>query len=388
MIEPVASVVVPVYNRLDLARPVLDAFASQRTTHPFEVLVVDDGSDPPASTAMAGRDSRFRLLVQPNRGRSAAINTGLTAARGEIMIVCDADIVPTTGFVEEHLAFHRDHPAVEDTHLGEVTWGVAPPAVAALLGPRANPRMLGLTGPVPWTLWYTDNWSLKRQLVDSGVVRFDEAFRTCYWEDLELAHRLANRGIRNQATGSAEGRHLQCRSLDERLDVFSKSVPNLLHLAGRVEHDASVLSWLAHRSATPRLVAAGEGILRRSIAHIEAVAGRLPELDQGLVRILGTSLSAAVFRCGMQRGFVEMQAASNAPPAGDVVKATMLPNADLVRSTIAVLITTGQTDAARMLLDFSSRRVAEACGDRELVIQFIGRATSSRWPPPAHPRRP
>ncbi len=151
--QSIASVIVPVYNRLELARPVLDAFAAQRTTASFEVIVVDDGSMPPASTIMAGRDERFRLLVQPNRGRSGAINTGLKAARGGIVIVCDADIVPTAGFVEEHLDFHRNHPAVEETHLGEVTWGIPPSPFAALLGPRANPRMVGLQGTVPWKLW-------------------------------------------------------------------------------------------------------------------------------------------------------------------------------------------------------------------------------------------
>lgn len=39
MPQPIASVVVPVYNRLDLAKPVLDAFAAQRTTAAFVVIV-------------------------------------------------------------------------------------------------------------------------------------------------------------------------------------------------------------------------------------------------------------------------------------------------------------------------------------------------------------
>lgn len=387
MPKPHLSIVVPVYNRLDLMQPVLAAFASQQTTASFEVIVVDDGSDPPVAQVMAGRDDRFRLLKQANRGRSAAINAGLASSNGEIVIVCDADIVPSIRFVEEHLAFHREHPAPEDTHLGVVTWGLQPSPFAALLGPRANPRMVGLEGHMPWNLWYTDNWSFKRRLIDSGVLRFDETFHGWGWEDLEIGSRLAAQGIRNSATEAAEGRHLQSPTLEGMLEKFASSIPNLLHLAGRVEHDDSVRSWLAHRYTSLLLVEAGENILRRSIAHVEAVADRLPGLDQTILRNLSTSVSDAVFRCGMQRGFVESQGDSNALSAGDMARAAMLPHADLVRITIAVLITTEQTDAARMFLDSIARRVADTGGDQELVTQFIARATAFRSPPSADPYR-
>jgi hypothetical protein len=171
------------------------------------------------------------------------------------------------------------------------------------------------------------------------------------------------------------------------LEKVARSVPNLLHLAGRVEHDDTVRDWLTLRHTSLPLVEAGESILRRSIAHVEAVADRLPGLDQTVLRILSTSVSDAVFRCGLQRGFVESQGFTNALPTGDVARDTMLPHADLVRITMAMLIMTGQTDAARTFLDSSARRVAEAGGDQECVTQFIRRATFFRSPPPAQPHR-
>lgn len=378
MTDPVASVIVPVFNRLDQLRLVLDGFAAQRTPAAFEVVVVDDGSDPPADRVMAGRGNRFRYLAQPNQGRSAAINTGLKAARGEILIICDADIIPSPGFIADHLTFHRHSSAEEETHLGDVSWGVVPPPLAALLGPRANPRMVGLTGSVPWTLWYTDNWSLKRQLVDSGIVRFDESFRACYWEDLEMAHRLIAHGIRNSATPTAVGYHLQCRTLEERLEVFARSVPNLLHLAGRVDPDETVTSWLSLQHTTPELNAAGEVILCRTISMIEAVTDRSADLDLEMVQTVAISLSDAIFRCGMQRGFARYDHRPPDRSVSELVENTLLPLADLVRTAREVLLAVGAAIPADQLLQYGAATVREACGDDAIATRFGERAT---WKP-------
>lgn len=378
------TVVVPAFNRLDLVSRVLDGFAAQRTPFAWEAVVVDDGSEPPAAQIIAERDERFRLIRQPNRGRASAVNAGLAAACGRIMIICDSDIVPAPGFIDDHVAFHARNHAVEDTHLGALGWGVSPPAFASFLGPRANPRIVGVEGEVPWTLWYTDNWSFKRELVDAGIVSFDEEFRAWGWEDLELAHRLATRGIRNVATSTARGLHLQYPTFDSLLRKFARSVPNLIHLASRVVHDEAVTHWLGQCDTSKPAVEAGESILRSSIALVEPVADRLVGDDNPLGRIWRESLSDAVFRCGIQRGFVDRQRVSDARPTGDVARAVM-PHADLVRYTIAVLITTGQTEAARTFLAFSGQRATEACGDPGLVAQFMARAMAFRSSPPMNP---
>lgn len=372
MTRPLASVVVPVHNRLELVRPVLDAFATQRTPEPFEVIVVDDGSEPPAAAIVAGRDDRFRLLTQPNRGRAGAVNAGLAAARGDVVIVCDSDIVPEPGFVEDHLAFHREHAAVEDTHLGALAWGVEPGPFAALLGPRANPRMTGFEGAVPWTLWYTDNWSVKRALVESGPVRFDETFRAWGWEDLELARRLAVRGVRNHATAAAAGRHLQAPTLESMLAKFAGSVPNLLHLAAGIGRDEHVAGWLSLRRADPRLVDAGEAILRHAVGRIESLSGRLNRLHTDVVRILAINLSNAVFRCGVQRGFVGAGLHQPDSPPGATAAEVQL-HAYLVRVVAAILRAVDTPDEARRFVDDCARTGAIVGGGGDVLGAFLER---------------
>lgn len=61
----------------------------------FELVLVDDGSSNPARkqryAEWAARDSRIRLLIEPNRGLAGALNYGLYACRGEYVARHDSD---------------------------------------------------------------------------------------------------------------------------------------------------------------------------------------------------------------------------------------------------------------------------------------------------------
>jgi hypothetical protein len=88
---PKVSVIVPAFN---VARFVGECLASVRaqTLTDWECIVVDDGStDGTAERVREEADPRVRLIVQPNRGVSAARNAGLAAAQGEYALFLDAD---------------------------------------------------------------------------------------------------------------------------------------------------------------------------------------------------------------------------------------------------------------------------------------------------------
>ncbi|WP_298183333.1 glycosyltransferase [Saccharomonospora sp.] len=94
--DPV-SVIVPAYNEAaNIEATVRSAAAS---TQPVEIIVVDDGStDGTADLVEALKLPGVRVLRRPNRGKAAALNTGIAAASHELIVMVDGDTVfePTT----------------------------------------------------------------------------------------------------------------------------------------------------------------------------------------------------------------------------------------------------------------------------------------------------
>ncbi len=87
------TVTVPVYNTSQYLRKCLDSLAAQ-TLRSMEVIMVDDGSTDDSGKICdeyAARFPNFRVIHQKNGGLAAARQTGLNAARGEYVIVCDSD---------------------------------------------------------------------------------------------------------------------------------------------------------------------------------------------------------------------------------------------------------------------------------------------------------
>ncbi len=98
--RPFVSVVIPLYNKARYIERAVRSVLGQSFPD-FELLVVDDASrdDGPAIVESIA-DPRIRLVRRPgNGGQNAARNTGIAAARGEIIAFLDGD----DAWDEEHL---------------------------------------------------------------------------------------------------------------------------------------------------------------------------------------------------------------------------------------------------------------------------------------------
>ncbi|MFD8224551.1 bifunctional polysaccharide deacetylase/glycosyltransferase family 2 protein [Streptomyces massasporeus] len=90
------TVIVPAYNEKECIANTLDSLS--RSTHPIEIIVVDDGStdgtsDIAREAARALGMTNVRVIRQENAGKPAALNNGVRSARHDIVVMMDGDTV-------------------------------------------------------------------------------------------------------------------------------------------------------------------------------------------------------------------------------------------------------------------------------------------------------
>ncbi len=117
------TVVVPYYEAPEALTLTLAGL--ERQTYPrdlFEVVVVDDGSDPPLDLAAldlgAASPLSLRVVHQEDLGfgLARARNNGARAAQGDVLVFLDCDMVPEAGWLAAHARWH--HAASDVLTLG------------------------------------------------------------------------------------------------------------------------------------------------------------------------------------------------------------------------------------------------------------------------------
>lgn len=98
---PKYSVIVPVYNRIDEVRDLLESLSAQ-TRKDFEVIIVEDGSTEPCESTVRSFADRLNVsyYYKSNEGRSIARNYGIDRSCGDYLIFFDSDCVIPANYFE------------------------------------------------------------------------------------------------------------------------------------------------------------------------------------------------------------------------------------------------------------------------------------------------
>ena len=317
------SVVVPCYQgRGELA---VALAALERQTYPralFEVVVVDDGSEPPLDPP-ADSPLELRIVRQPRRGfgLARARNRGVQAARHDIVVFLDGDLVAAEDLIAAHARWHH---AVADA----VTLGFCRYVSAAGVDPAAVRVAADLAGlfagrpcDAPWTERHMartgdltaprddlfravvgNNIGVRRAFFDE-IGGFDEAFDRYGWEDTEFGYRAETRAAVLVAERDAMAWH-QGRFAPNREPAKRRAVAAQRALGARLIAHPDFRRDGGGPDAVPRTVVridAGDGDVARAAATAERVlAGRDgdvavlidPGADAAAARVLRARLGA------------------------------------------------------------------------------------------------
>lgn len=251
------SVVIPTYNQAGLLRLCLRSLTRQTlSAATYEIIVVDDGStDRTREVIEAFRPQVTAVHLPANRGRSAARNAGVKAARAPLIVFTDSDVAVRPDFLHWHLDTHRAHgprilcrgPVVLVHHMDDD------------LTTRPLPSVLGSPAFLD-----TANASLEKYaLLEAGG--FDESFPGYGWEDFELGLRLKRARIRRVFRPEAIAFHLQPEIERDTLEMLlrkeaerAKSAAHFLHKHPLAETRVLVQATPAHHVLYWLLAAGGK----------------------------------------------------------------------------------------------------------------------------------
>src|SRR6266849_2816772 len=185
------TVVVPAFNEERTIRVAVETLLESEYPH-LEVIVVDDGSQD--GTADRIRDlheqGRIRLIRQRNAGKAGALNTGIAAATGEVVLYTDADSLFLRDTVAKMVRWFAD-PTIDavcgnDMPLRARTGLQKLLAITTHIGTGYVRRALSIVGCLPII---SGNLGAVRRRVLEEI----GGFRPLWGEDLEITWRLHER---------------------------------------------------------------------------------------------------------------------------------------------------------------------------------------------------
>ena len=105
---PLVSVIVPCYNSQRTIRRCLTSILNQRTSIPFDVIVVDSSSDETPKIVEAEYPSVRLIHLDERTFAGAARNVGVRASQAPYCLMIDSDCVADPCLIERAMARHRE----------------------------------------------------------------------------------------------------------------------------------------------------------------------------------------------------------------------------------------------------------------------------------------
>ena len=107
--KALVSVIIPTFNRGRILKDAVDSVLAQEYTN-YELIVVDDGSTDKTVELLQTYGQHLTLIQQPNKGVSAARNTGIRNSNGHYIAFLDSDDLWLPEKLSCQIEFFHLHP--------------------------------------------------------------------------------------------------------------------------------------------------------------------------------------------------------------------------------------------------------------------------------------
>jgi len=115
-IDPLVSIVIPVYNGIDYVPHCVQSFFHAGASIRFEVICVDNHSTDGTREMLLELEKNYQnlkvILNKENHGFATAINQGNAVARGEFLAICNSDIIVSPGWLDRLLVAMNTEPKI------------------------------------------------------------------------------------------------------------------------------------------------------------------------------------------------------------------------------------------------------------------------------------
>ena len=217
------SVVIPTFNAASVIGDQLAALAEQRGAPDFEILVADNGSTDDLVSVLAAWHGRLpqlrRIDASRGRGVSVARNEGIKAARGNRILICDADDRVSPTWVASLCSALDDHPLasgpVETSELSgpSAAWVPIPTRTTGLFRTwEGRTYGIGASMGLRREVWeqvggFDETYPAGAEEIDFAWRAWDLGYRFGYVEEALIHYRIRTdlRGVVRQQFNSGRG---------------------------------------------------------------------------------------------------------------------------------------------------------------------------------------
>lgn len=258
------AVVTVTYSPGESLRAFLDSL-EKATTHPYKVVLADNGSVDGAPEREAARDGVELLRIGENVGYGTAANRAIVALDDKFgwVVVANPDVVWRPGSLDDLLAAGERTPRAGALGplIRDAEGAVYPSArLVPSLGRGIGHAVFGTLWPAnPWTRtyrqsepdglpverdagWLSGSCLLLRRTAFDSVNGFDSRY-FMYFEDVDLGERLGSAGWRNRYVPGAEVVHTGGHATTANTDISVRML---------TAHHDSAYRFLADRHPGPK----------------------------------------------------------------------------------------------------------------------------------------